>query len=184
MIIDIRQNKILNGDNYIIFINEKQTHSAFTQSFTFLSEVSLFEDNAKKSKLTLKKRFGWFKTKYDIYRNGSKPFEYRTVNLIKNHNKCQVGNDFYEIYGHKGRKYSIFKNNLQIAYWDKSYATWFNAGNFKIIADDDCDYELVISFCLINDNSPATNNGNALNFDVGKFGPEAKKFDSSWMPKI
>ena len=58
MIIDSIQNKILNGDNYIIFINEKQTHSASTQSFTFLSEVNLFEDNAEKSKLTLKKRFG------------------------------------------------------------------------------------------------------------------------------
>ena len=185
MIIDINQKKISIGDKYRIFINEKQTYSAHTQLFRFLSEVNIFEENVGRSKITLKKRWSWFDTKYDIYRNGNIKFEYRTVSVWKIHHKCQVGNDLYEIFGHKGRKYSIFKNNKQIAYWDKNCVTWFDGDNYRIIADNDCDYELLMAFCLINDNkSESSNNENALTFDLGNIGPEARKFDNNWKLKI
>jgi hypothetical protein len=81
MIIDINQKKISIGDKYKIFINEKQTYSAHTKLFKLLSEVNLFEENSSKSKITLKKRWSWFETKYDIYRNGNAKFEYRTVSF-------------------------------------------------------------------------------------------------------
>ena len=185
MIIDINQKKISFGDKYRIFINEKQTYSAHTQLFRLLSEINLFEENIGNSKITLKKRWTWFETKYDIYRNGNTKFEYRTISVWKKHHKCQVGNNLYEIYGHKGRKYSVFKNNTQIAYWTKNFVTWFNGDNYKIIADNDSDYELIIAFCLINDNKTENNNNeNAVTFDLGNIGPEAKKFDNNWKYKL
>jgi hypothetical protein len=185
MIIDINQKKISIGDKYKIFINEKQTYSAHTKLFKLLSEVNLFEENSSKSKITLKKRWSWFETKYDMYRNGNAKFEYRTVSFWKIHHKCQVGKDLYEIFGHKGRKYSIFKNKKQIAYWNKNCVTWFDGDNYRIIADNDCDVELIISFCLINDNKTESNNSkNALTFDLGNSGPEARKFDNNWKFKL
>jgi hypothetical protein len=51
----------------------------------------------------------------------------------------------YEIFGHKGRKYSILKNK-QVAYWNKNCVTWFDGDNYRIVADNDCDFELIISF--------------------------------------
>ena len=66
--------------------------------------------------------------------------------------QCRVGPDLYLIYGHRGRKYSIFKNDIQGAWWDRKAVTWFAGDNYKIIADKDCDIDLIISFCLIVDN--------------------------------
>lgn len=184
MTIDINQKKESIGDQYKIFINEKEAYFASRKLFTLLAEINLFENNVQDSKLTLKKRWSWFQTSYDIYKNDSTIFEYRTISVWKNHHKCQIGENLYEIFGHKGRKYSIFKNNIQIAFWDKNSVVWFDGDNYKIIADNDCDYELIISFCLINDNKSENNNdSNALTLDFGNIGPEARKFDKSWVPK-
>lgn len=183
MIIDINQKKISIGDKYKIFLNEKETYYAATQLFKLLSEINLFEINSTSPRITLKKCWSWLDTKYDIYRNEQK-YEFRTVSFWKNHHKCHVGNDVYEIYGHRGRKYSIFKNNIQVAWWDKNLVTWFNGDNYQMNADNDCDGELIIAFCLIIDNkSESKNDNNTLNIDFGNIGWEAKKFDTNWTPK-
>ncbi|MFB0910133.1 MAG: hypothetical protein QMA99_04160, partial [Flavobacterium sp.] len=63
--------------------------------------------------------------------------------------------------------------------------TWFDGDNYRIVADNDCDVELIISFCLINDNKTESNNSkNALTFDLGNSGPEARKFDNNWKFKL
>jgi hypothetical protein len=184
MIIDINQKKMAIGDKYRIYIDEKETHSASSVLFTFLSEIDLFENSSGKTKLTLKKRWSWFKTKYDIYKYDYSKFEYRTISLWKGHYQCLVGKDLYEIFCHKGRKHSVYKNNIQVAWWDKNCVTWFEGDNYKIIADDDSDFELLMSFCLINDNqSSNSNNKNAVTFDLGRIGAEAKKFNVNWKSK-
>jgi hypothetical protein len=60
-----------------------------------LKKIVISQNNSEKNG-------GVFETKYDIYRNGNAKFEYRTVSSWKIHHKCQVGNDLYEIFGHKG----------------------------------------------------------------------------------
>lgn len=96
----------------------------------------------------------------------------------------QVGQDLYEIFGHKGRKFSVYKNDKQVAWWDKDAVTWFNGDNYKIIADKDSDYELIISFCLIIDHTSSNNNdGNTMTVDFGNIGSTVKQFDPAWQPK-
>uniref|UniRef100_UPI004049FC36 hypothetical protein n=1 Tax=Flavobacterium sp. TaxID=239 RepID=UPI004049FC36 len=184
MIIDINQKKISIGDKYKIFINERQTYAASRRLFKLLSEIDLFQNNVRNAKITLKKCWSFFNTKYDIIRNGTDKYEYRTVNYWKVHHKCEVGEDLYEIFGHRGRKFSIYKNDIQIAWWDKDLVSWFDGDNYKIIADVDADYELIISFCLINDNkSENDNNGNAITFNFGNL-LEARKFNKNWKTKL
>ena len=51
-------------------------------------------------------------------------------------------------------------------------------------SDKDCNFNLLISFCLIIDNfSSNDNDGNAVNIDLGNIGFQAKKIDLNWKPK-
>lgn len=168
MEIDINQKKISIGDKYRIFTEGQQTHTASVKLFRWLAEINLFEDGAARPKFRLNKNWSWFKTSFDLTRYDNNVFKFRTKNIWRRHYFCQVGNDLYEIYGHRGRKYSVYKNNVQIAWWNKSAVAWFNGDNYKIIADDDCDHELLSCFCLIADNTTSNeNSGNAVTVDLG-----------------
>jgi len=184
MEIDINQKKISIGDKYQIFTDGQLTHSAASELFNLLPVVNLFENNYEMPRMIISKRLSWFKAKYDITQWDNDVFEFRTNSFWKLHYRCQVGNDVYDIYGHRSIKYTIYKNNIQIAWWDKKAVSWFAGDNYKIIADKDCNFNLLISFCLIIDNfSSDDNDGNALNIDLGSFGFQAKKFDLNWKPK-
>jgi uncharacterized protein YxjI len=182
MEIDINQKKISIGDKYQIFTDGKQTHYASTKLFRQLAEINLFENSSSRPKYLIKKRWAFFNTSFDLISWDNNVLEFRTKSFWKNHYLCQVGQDLFEIYGHRGRKYSVYKNDKQVAWWDKEAVAWFNGDNYKIIADKDCDHELIISFCLIIDNTQS-NDGNTLTIDIGNIGPQAKKFDTNWQPK-
>jgi uncharacterized protein YxjI len=183
MRIDIQQKKISFGDKYQIFTEEVQTHTASTELFTIFTVIRLY-DLAGIERLTIRKRHAWFKARYDITLQGGAVLEFRTRSFWKGHYQCQSGNDLYDIYGHKGRKCSIYKNNTQVAWWDKKALTWFEGDNYRILADRDSDSELLITFCLILDQYRSNSKGdNSLTIDFGSIGPQAKKFDVTWQPK-
>lgn len=184
MEIDINQNKISVGNKYQIFVDGQPTHSASNRLFRWLAEINLVENGLAKPKYIIKKKWGLFNTSFDLTRWDNRVSKFRTKNFWKNHYFCQVGQDLFEIFGHKGRKYSIYKNDKQVAWWDKKAVAWFNGDNYKIIADKDCDHELIISFCLIIDNIQSNDNEvNLLTVDLGNIGPHEKKFDATWQPK-
>ena len=185
MEIDINQKKISIGDKYQIFTDGQQTHFATRGLLQLLAEINLFEKNTvDKARMTINKRFTLFKAKYDITRLDNNILNFRTKSYWKSYYQCQCGDDTYDIFGHRGRKYSIYKNNIQVGWWDKKAVTWFAGDNYKIIADKDCDVNLIISFCLIVDNFSRNNHdGNAVTYDFGNIGFQAKKFDETWQPK-
>jgi uncharacterized protein YxjI len=185
MEIDINQKKISIGDKYNIFTNGLQTHFASKGIFQLLAEIKLFENGDDMPKMTIKKRLSWFKAKYDITRWDNSVFSFRTKSFWKSYFQCICGNDTYDIYGHRGRKYSIYKNNVQVAWWNKNAVAWFNGDNYKIFADNNCDVNLLISFCLVIDNWAYNDekNKNTININLGNIGWQAKKFDPAWQPK-
>jgi uncharacterized protein YxjI len=183
MEIDINQKKISIGDKYTIFTDGQQTHTASRELFNLLPVVNLFNNPNNRPIMTIRKRLSWFKAKYDITRWDNNILEFRTVSFWKPHYQCHCGNDNYDIYGHRGRKYSIFKNDKQIAYWDKKAVSWFAGDNYKIIGDKGSDADLLISFCLVIDNFASDDHdGNTVTIDLGNL-LQAKKFDNSWQPK-
>ena len=185
MEIDINQKKISIGDKYQIFTDGKQTHNATRALLQLLPEINLFENNYDgRASMTINKRLSWFKAKYDITRWDNNVLKFRTKSYWKLYYQCQCGPDTYDIYGHRGRKYSIYKNGQQVAWWDKKAVTWFAGDNYKIVADKDCDANLIISFCLIVDNfSSNDQDGNTVTYDFGNIGFQAKRFDENWQPK-
>ena len=184
MEIDINQKKISIGAKYQIFIDGQKTYRASAKLFRLLSEINLFELDCGRPKYIIKKKLTFFKVAFDLTTWNNNVFEFRTKKIWKKSYYCQGGRDFYEIFGHRGRKFSVYKNNTQNAYWDKEAVAWFNGDNYKIIADNDSDYELIILFCLIIDNFfSKNNNGNTVTIDFGNIGPQDRKFDPTWQPK-
>jgi uncharacterized protein YxjI len=184
MEIDINQKKISIGDKYQVFIDGTQTHHAAAKIFRILSEISLFDMNSDFSLVTIKRKFSFFVAKFDITKKDGIPYPFITKSFWKGHFQCECGSDLYDIYAHKGRKHSVYKNDKQVAWWDQKAVTWFNGDNYKIIADKDCDKLLLISFCLALDNYASNDEEKkTVNFNIGRIGPQARKFDPSWVPK-
>src|ERR1700722_8198775 len=119
MEIDINQQKIAVGDKYKVFIDGQQTHVASREIFSLLPVVNLYELNNEQPRMTINKLFSFFKPKYDIIRWDNNVLEFRTQSFWKGQYECPVGPDGYTIYAHRGRKYSIYKNDQQIAWWNK-----------------------------------------------------------------
>jgi hypothetical protein len=132
--------------------------------------------------LTIKRRFAFFLAKYTITLSDGATLLFQTKSFWKGHYRCDHGGDRYDIYRHTGRKCSIYCNYRQIAWLDKKAVTWFNGDNYTIVADRNCNKELVIAFCLILDNYKSDGNKRTLNIDIGRLGPQAKKFDKYWVP--
>ncbi|HLL43399.1 MAG TPA: hypothetical protein VK369_09685 [Segetibacter sp.] len=184
MEIDINQKKIAIGDKYKIFIDGQPTHTASTELFRLFAVVNLFNITGNRHRLTINKRHAWFKAKYDIRRHDNNVLVFQTKSFWKKHFQCRYDSGLYDIYGHRGRKYSVFKNDEQVAWWNKQKVTWFEGDNYKIIAENNSDYELIIAFCLIIDNYSSNDKGNnTITIDFGHIGPQARPFDSTWQPK-
>ncbi|HVW60864.1 MAG TPA: hypothetical protein VHC48_12530, partial [Puia sp.] len=111
MEIDVNQKKISIGDKYRIFVDGQETYLASRRLFQLLPEVNLFKVGEERAKMTINKRLSWFKARYDITRWDNSILQFRTKSLWELQYECQVGADLYAIYGHRGRKYSIFKND-------------------------------------------------------------------------
>lgn len=182
MIIDINQKKISVGDRYEIFTDTGPTHRASSKIFRLFSEIDLFENGSDLALLTIKRKFSLFKAKYDINLLDGLTIEFRTASFWKGHYYCEHVADRYDIYRHNGRKCSIYCNDRQIAWLDKKMVSWFNGDNYTIVADRNCNKNLVIAFCLIIDNYASKGEKNTINIDIGRIGPQAKKFDKYWVP--
>ncbi len=185
MKIDVNQRAISIGDKYTIFINGSEEYFASVAIFTLLAEITLSRGKGKDSLLMIKKRLAFFKARYDIKIGGTETLEFITTSILKKQYRCIQGFDTYDIYANRGRKYSIYKNDIQIAWFEDAAVTWFNGDNYSMQADDDINKELLIAFCLIIDNYANNDRGkSALNINIGNLGVfGAKKFDKDWQPK-
>ena len=171
-------------NKYDVHVNGSLKYHTIKKFFTWQAEINVFNINSETPVCTLKRKWKWDDVYYHIIIN-SVVYEFVTISIWYSHYACQVNNDKYDIYAHKGRKYSIFKNDNQIASWDKSVIIFADQSDYKLIADDDCDSELLICFCLIIDNSLNTSmSDNMLVFDFGNVGFGCKKYDVEWKPKI
>jgi len=183
MRIDITQQDISIGDKYSILVNDQQTYYASGAVLTLLAEIKLTKEKGGEPLLVIKKKFSPFAATYTIKLSDGTMLDFTTVSILQMQYQCVCGEDTYDIYGNRGRKYSIFKNDVQIGYFVEAAVTMFMGDNYTIYANSDCDKELVIAFCLIIDNYANNDSRKSsinINFNLGIFG--LRKFDSDWEP--
>jgi len=184
MRIDINQKKIAFGNKFTIVRNGETILRAASKLFRILSVTELFQLNSELPWGTIRRRLAFFNAKYDIEIMNQPTFHFNTISWWKNHHQCKAGNNTYDVYGHRGRKYSIFKNGEQIAYFNKEAVTFFEGDNYMLQTNDDADHFLLVCIVLTIDNYRSNNkNDSAINIDIGHIF-QAKKFDQSWQPKV
>ncbi|MFV5698390.1 hypothetical protein ACM55H_08460 [Flavobacterium sp. ZT3R17] len=183
MRIDINQKKISIGSQYIIYLNSKETYYAERELFTIFPIINLCLKENYIDRLEIIKRWSWISPKYDIEMIDGQRLEFRTKSTWNLHYQCTTKNDIYDIYGHSGRKYSIYKNEKQIAYWLEEAVTFLAGDNYKIFANNDTEHELIIAFCLILDNASSKTNGSIFTLNIGNIGQETKEFNTRWKPR-
>ena len=184
MRVDINQHKISIGDKYQIFVDGQPTYKAASEMLRLLSVIDLFRNDDSRAILKINKQWSWLKPKYNITLTDKRTVEFRADSFWRMHYQCHFSPDVYNIYGHRGRKFSVYKNDTQVAWWEKEAVTWFAGDNYTIIADNDCNIELIISFCLVIDNYKSKRHGeNTVTYDIGNIGGQVKEFNPDWRPK-
>ncbi len=185
MRIDINQKKIAIGDKYQIFLEGQQTYKASNELFRLLSVINLFKNDSDRPRLTINKQWFLWKPKYQIRLHDlNSTLEFRAESFWDMHYQCHCSPDMYHVYGHHGRKYSVYRNNTQVAWWEKEAVSWFDGDNYTITADSDSNLDLIIAFCLIIDNHKSKRHGdNAVSYDIGNIGGQVREFDPGWRPK-
>jgi hypothetical protein len=185
MVIDINQQKVALGAKYHIFIDSQPTHFASQSLWQACRQVRLFRGTADTHlRWSLQHRLTWFSLRYQLTRWDRNVFDFCSQSLWRSHYRCGYGADTYDIYGHRGTKHSVYKNDRQVAWWQQARVTWFEGDNYQIWADEDSDAELLIAFCLILDEPTSQGEGQTtLTVNLGSIGPQAKVFDKTWQPK-
>lgn len=185
MIIAIHQKKLSTSDQYKIFINDELKYNASRQLIQLMPEIHIIDASNQILKIKIVKRLQWIRAKYDISFSKSLIYTFKTVSYFRQHYQCSTAVAVYDIYGHRGRKYSIYKDNYQIAWWQKNLITWLEGDTYTITANGNADVDLLISFCLILDNYRSGNKGeDILTINLGYMGLQAKRFNREWLPDL
>ncbi len=183
MEIKIDQKRFSLESKYTILIDGIEKCNATSKLFKWFAEINFESSETHELKYTIKRKWAWFKFSYDITNNKQIVYEFRTLSFWKRHYQCIINNDNYEIFGHKGRKYSVYKNNKMIACWEINKVTWFEGDKYRILADNNVDPEIISCFCILLDNANSDNKRDAMNWNIGWLGPEVKPFDETWFPR-
>lgn len=95
----------------------------------------------------------------------------------------QYKNAFYEFYAHNGRKTSIYKNDYQIGFFEIGKFEWLDRLATLIVLDNDVDTDLLLISIMISMPEPDFDSS-TLSVNLGNRRAKAKKFDSTWKPKL
>jgi len=101
--------------------------------------------------------------------------------LLKNYYDCNYLGNKYTIIKHHGHKTSIFKNNIQIGFYEKSKFKKLNSQKINLICNADINQGLIYSFILALELS-YENHDEIVSVDLGNFTKEYKKFNPKWTP--
>jgi uncharacterized protein YxjI len=183
--IDINQRKLSIGFKYDIFRRGEQILSGKSELFQLLTHINLFQGDGGAPLLSLVQRLSLFRTSYDIQFPTGSISQFRTVSFWKGHYRCRYGKDLYDIFSHLGRKHSVYKNCIQVGWWDQEAVTWFNGDNYKLLANDNEHLELLVAFILILDDAKSNEGDRGMfSFNFGHIGPQARKFNPQWQPNM
>jgi uncharacterized protein YxjI len=186
MEIEIEQGEFkLFGDEYQIRINGKHTHNAIVKYFLYLiffNGIDLVEVDNDRTLLQIKKDSMEIPWNYWIIQNSQEYF-FTREDFRGFEYSCKSNKDTYRLYSHNDRKRSILKNEVQVAWWDKDTFSFGGGDYYKIIADNDCNYPLLIAICVIIDHIHSRHSKSGFSFDAGNPFTDLPEFDKNWKPK-
>lgn len=127
--------------------------------------------------------FSPLRLKHDFYLSDGRVFHFRCAKLWTRVFECGDGKDCYQLYQHKGLKYSIFREDRQIAAFRKNRLVIGKGNKYELRVDSDADLPIVLCLVLTYNVSEEDDKHEAVTVDFGNIGPEDRPFDSMWEPR-
>jgi hypothetical protein len=149
-----------------------------SSSFTDIEGKTLFVIHRVQRLLTFWKRY----FEIFLYNPTRRQLEIKPVNIFKGHWRLIDNNDIYDFYIHKGHRKSLFKNEKQIASFDKKRLSIFEQNCYTTLADNGVDRSLLIAFSILLDIGE-DNDSSTFTFDFGSLTSGVKKVDENWQPR-
>jgi len=187
MQIHILQNAISFGDIYNIAINDKVRYRAEGHLSNPFSSLSLYLKNNELA-LSIFRSWNSIFPNYSIYFNNDsistriKPLKFKTSSYFRNAYSCEWDGDYYEILAHKGLKFSVFRNGIQVAGINQERWSSFKEDGFRLECNNDCHKEFMIALTLILDkihNRQISLLSGLITYNIG-ITNEMKPFDENW----
>ncbi len=185
VLIQIKQKPISLTDEYEIFIGEDLFYTAVSKPFKQTAKIDIFSAATNSQIMKIAKQNFGIRANYLIqFFDGEEIYSLEEINNIKLTFKCQIKDDLYQLYGHNGNKFSIFKNQKQIGFWEKNNFIFGERDFYNLTANDNESPVLLSAFCICIDNAKNNfqNELSLLNFDIGFKGNLLRKFDENWKP--
>ena len=172
MQITVTRRKVFLHPKYDVHQNGVLIYFGGTE-FGLIWQVQFFEKKGERPAMIID--FGYTITRWD---NNVLNFNGRLGDY-----QCYCGQDNYRIYQQKGIRYTVYKNDMQVAWLGITNETLFGVREYTITANSDVDVPLVAAFCVILDNiyqlsNPAISPG--LTVDLGNI--SAPPFNEDWKP--
>jgi uncharacterized protein YxjI len=180
MDISIQEKSFSFGVQYTIETPEKTMH-ADKKILSLLTHIELF--SASDSLLATISGESLLRSIYAIELTDGAAYTFRREKLWKGVFVCEGGGETYHLYTHRGLRYSIFKNDAQIASLQKEHIVIGNGNTYDLRMNPDARLVLLTSMVLcLNTVSGDDDNDSTVTYDFGNFGPEDRAFDESWRP--
>jgi hypothetical protein len=167
-------------NNSIIEINGQEKYISIGNNGLFIQKIAL--QRSSDSKMILEAYFRILPPKFKVIMADGNEFHFKMENMQALKYLCEKNGTLYEIYQHKDRKHSIFRNDTQVAYFDKAEFAKFGADKYTLIADEHSDIELFLGFIMILHIIHGSNKQSVYSKDKGNVW-EKRAFDISWNPK-
>ena len=129
--------------------------------------------------------FSFFREKHEFRLGDGRVYRFHCEKIWKGVYLCEGNGEAYRLYRHKGRNFSIFAGDEQIAAATKNKIVINKGNRFEVDVNADADVVLVICMLLTINSGAETDSdpGATVTVDLGNVGPEERKFDRTWQPK-
>lgn len=155
---------------------------ARARRFFILDEI-LVSDKHANIVAKINKKASLFKVKY-IINIDFKVYRLFTKTFWKPSYSCVGDSTYYEIIEHNKLKYSIFRDKTQIGAFFKSQIVAGAGDKYRILLDNDANYQLIVCMVIALDNARSDEKDEAsVTVDFGILAGELKPFDELWRPK-
>lgn len=179
-LIQISQKKISVGDKYTISVNGLQVLKGARSIWKIRPVISVLPVQGGDPIYQVEQRVSFLRPQY-IFIFGANRYELTTISWWKRHFQIHMGKDVFDIYGHKGRKVSVFLNNKQVAWFSSAAVTFFSGDEYNIHADSQVSVDWLIAIALFWDSWYNRGDKGAINIKFGSI-IEKQKFDKNWIP--
>jgi uncharacterized protein YxjI len=127
--------------------------------------------------------FSPLRSKHDFTFTDGRVFAFECEKMWTQVYSCQGAGETYTLYVHRGLKFSIFKDDRQIAAFTKNLVVLGSGNNYEIHMDSDADALLIICMVITINSADFDDDKETVSIDFGNIGPQGRKFDDSWEPK-